>query len=87
MGLDKRGKRFPPKQTCLAVYSRRVNGEEPLDEVVDRHFPWCADWKDDLKLLFRRYVYRKQQRQILDYDDLLLYFAALLADPKAGKLR
>ena len=85
-GLHQKGKRFPRKQTCLAIYSRRVNGEEPLEEVIDRFFPWCADWKEELKLLFRRYVDRKQQRQVLDYDDLLLYLAALLADPRAGKL-
>ncbi len=86
LDLHQKGKRFPRKQTCLAIYSRRVNGEESLEEVVDRFFPWCADWKDQLKLLFRRYVERKQQRQVLDYDDLLLYLATLLADPKAGRL-
>jgi len=86
LGLHQKRKRFPRKQTCLAIYSRRVNGEESLEEVIDRFFPWCADWKDQLKLLFRRYVERKQQRQVLDYDDLLLYLATLLADPKAGKL-
>jgi DNA helicase-2/ATP-dependent DNA helicase PcrA len=84
LGLHQKDKRFPRKQTCLAIYSRRVNGSEELPEVVDRYFPWCSDWKDELKLLFRTYVERKQSHQVLDYDDLLLYLAHLLSDPDVG---
>ncbi len=84
LGLHQKDKRFPRKQTCLAIYSRRVNGAEQLNEVLDRYFPWCSDWKDELKQLFRAYVDRKQRQQVLDYDDLLLYLAHLVTDPAIG---
>jgi DNA helicase-2/ATP-dependent DNA helicase PcrA len=80
MGLQSREERFPRKRTCLEIYSRRVNGDESLSKVIDGYFPWCGKWKKELKSLFRRYVERKQERNVLDYDDLLLYLAQLLAD-------
>ncbi|MBM4142337.1 MAG: ATP-dependent helicase [Lentisphaerae bacterium] len=85
MGLHGREKRFPRKRTCLAVYSRCVNGVESLPEVLKRFFPWCADWEQDLKELFRRYVARKQEQNVLDYDDLLLYWMRLLGDERVAR--
>ena len=81
MGLHKSEKRFPRKATCLAIYSRRVNGVENLEEVLARHFPWCEMWKKELKELAMQYVLRKQKRNVMDYDDLLLYWARILEEP------
>ena len=78
--LSGRQRRFPKKDTCLAVYSRCVNAQRPLADVLNETYPWCADWEDELRELFRQYVERKQQNQSLDYDDLLLYWAHLVAD-------
>ena len=85
--LTKTARRFPKKDTCLAIYSRCVNTQRPLAEVVDQTYPWCADWADELAELFRHYVLRKQQSQSLDYDDLLLYWSHLVAEPEfAGEI-
>lgn len=81
LGLASREKRFPRKATCLSIYSRSVNGAEELPAVLARDFPWCAEWEEDLRALFLQYVLRKQKRRVLDYDDLLLYWAALVRDP------
>jgi DNA helicase-2/ATP-dependent DNA helicase PcrA len=81
-----RGKRrFPRKATCLDIYSRCVNARLPLDGVVEAHFPWCIEQVSGLKLLFRTYVDRKAAQRVLDYDDLLLFFHALLDHPGAGE--
>ncbi|GAG45766.1 unnamed protein product, partial [marine sediment metagenome] len=84
LGLAKTDKRFPKKGTCMAIYSRCVNARLKLEPVLKDHFPWCQDWADELKRLFDGYVDRKESAAVLDYDDLLLYWHALLADPKAG---
>jgi DNA helicase II / ATP-dependent DNA helicase PcrA len=84
LNLAKTDKRFPKKGTCMAIYSRCVNAREKLDVVLSQHFPWCKDWHDDLKRLFDGYVDRKEAAGVLDYDDLLLYWSALLEDEKAG---
>ena len=81
LGFSKTEKRFPAKGTCLAIYSRAVNGELPLDEVLGSYFPWCATWQDELRALFAHYVEAKQRQQVLDYDDLLLYWAHMMQEP------
>lgn len=85
MGLHSKEKRFPLKSTCLDVYSRCVNGTEDLAFVLKRHFPWCEGWQAELKALFKKYVERKQERNVLDYDDLLLYWSHLVADKDAAE--
>ena len=77
-GLSDKDRRFPLKATCLAIYSRAVNAGEPLEAVLLKQFPWCAEWKDELRDLFEAYVAAKQRQQVLDYDDLLLYWAELM---------
>jgi DNA helicase-2/ATP-dependent DNA helicase PcrA len=76
--LDARRRRFPRKETLAAIYSRAVNAGQRLEEVLSRHFPWCADEREDIGSIFRRYTERKRDQHVLDYDDLLLYWAALL---------
>ncbi|PKO57287.1 MAG: ATP-dependent DNA helicase, partial [Betaproteobacteria bacterium HGW-Betaproteobacteria-19] len=80
-GLSSRNKRFPLKGTCLAIYSAAVNTRAPLAEVLQSTFPWCAEWETELKALFRAYVAAKQAQQVLDYDDLLLYWAHMVMEP------
>ncbi len=82
MGLHEKEKRFPRKGTCLAIYSRCVNSGDNLKAVLERDFPWCDEWEEELRTLFRKYVARKQDRSVLDYDDLLLYWMALLDVPQ-----
>ncbi|MGI9233693.1 MAG: ATP-dependent helicase [Woeseiaceae bacterium] len=78
--LSRTARRFPKKDTCLAIYSRCVNTLKPMSETLDETYPWCSDWADELSELFRHYVLRKQQSQALDYDDLLLYWKHLVAE-------
>ncbi len=78
LGLSKTEERFPAKNTCLAIYSRAVNAEAALDEILDGSFPWCIGWEHELKALFGAYVEAKQAQNVLDYDDLLLYWAQMM---------
>jgi DNA helicase-2/ATP-dependent DNA helicase PcrA len=79
-GFSKTERRFPTKGTCLAIYSRCVNAETSLEQVLGRFFPWCSGWSSELKQLFAAYVEAKQAQKVLDYDDLLLYWAQLMSD-------
>ncbi len=81
-GLSKSEKRFPRKDTCLAMYSHRVNTQRPLKDTLATVFPWCAEWEEELTGLFRAYVERKLANQALDYDDLLLYWHAMMSDER-----
>ncbi|MBB2156568.1 ATP-dependent helicase [Gluconacetobacter diazotrophicus] len=81
LGFSKTEKRFPAKGTCLAIYSRVVNSGVPLGDVLLKHYPWCAGWEAQLKQLFAAYVTAKQAQGVLDYDDLLLAWAQMVAEP------
>ena len=83
-GLIPKEKRFPRKQTCLAIYSRCVNSSDPLDRTLAAFFPWCIEWEPKLRLLFKSYTEAKQERHVLDYDDLLLYWFHLLGDRRSS---
>lgn len=81
IGLDKADARFPRKATCLSIYSRCVNAQELIEATLRGHFPWCQGFQEQLKRLFQCYVARKQEQNILDYDDLLLYWFHLMQEP------
>jgi DNA helicase II / ATP-dependent DNA helicase PcrA len=85
LGFSKTRERFPAKSTCLAIYSRAVNSELKLDEVLGSYFPWCAMWHDELRAIFAHYVEVKQAQNVLDYDDLLLYWAHMMQEPSIAE--
>ncbi len=70
----KADKRFPRKDTCLAIYSRTVNARTTLEAVLAEAYPWCREHAVALRALFAAYVERKLERHVLDYDDLLLWW-------------
>ena len=80
LGFSKTDKRFPMKGTCLSIYSRVVNAEAPLGDVLGSYFPWCTEWDTELRKLFGAYVEAKQKQNVLDYDDLLLYWAQMMVE-------
>ena len=73
-------KRFPLKGTCLDIYSRCVNTQYKLDFTLLKWFPWCLPYKDLLAELFTLYADLKEKQRVLDFDDLLLFWNALLHD-------
>lgn len=80
LGFSKTERRFPTKGTCLSIYSRCVNAETEIEQVLGTSFSWCSGWATELKDLFSVYVEAKQKQYVLDYDDLLLYWAQMMSD-------
>lgn len=80
LGLAETVERFPLKASCLSIYSRVVNSQSRLDQVLQAHYPWCFEAHDALKQLFKAYAAAKHDQQVLDYDDLLLYWVHMMAD-------
>jgi DNA helicase-2/ATP-dependent DNA helicase PcrA len=83
-GHPEGSKRFPRKQTLLDIYSRTVNAQRPLREVLAESFPWCEEHADALATLFRAYTARKRELGVLDLDDLLVFWRALMRDETSG---
>jgi DNA helicase-2/ATP-dependent DNA helicase PcrA len=85
LGLAGKEQRFPRKDTCLQIYSTRVNTRASLKETLEQQYPWCAQWEEELANLFRAYVEQKQHSRLLDYDDLLLYWHAMMCEPRLAQ--
>jgi DNA helicase-2/ATP-dependent DNA helicase PcrA len=78
---DKKERRFPKKDTLVAIYSRMVNAGEPLSSVLEHAYPWCREDGDGIRGIFAEYTRRKRDQNVLDYDDLLLFWRALGDSP------
>jgi len=85
LGLAAKEQRFPRKETCLQIYSYRVNTRKSLAESLEQQYPWCVQWEADLTRLYRAYVERKQSCSLLDYDDLLLYWHVMMSEPRLAE--
>jgi len=84
LGFSCRERRFPKKDTLASIYSRTVNAGEKLSDVLKRHYPWCQEETDEIRQIFRAYTERKRAQNVLDYDDLLLFWKALAVSPTTG---
>ena len=80
LGLSAKESPFPTKNTCLSIYSFAVNSRMPLKKVLANHFSSWARWKRELRKLFRCYKAAKRRQNVIDYDDLLLYWAEIMDD-------
>ena len=81
LGLHASEQRFPMAASCLAMHSRVLNSAEPLRELVEREYPWCDQHVDALKAVFTAYTEMKLAQHLLDFDDLLLYWQAMMDEP------
>jgi hypothetical protein len=81
LDLSKNEKRFPTKGHVPCHLFARGECGNPLGDVLRSVFPWCATWEAQLRRLFSAYVEAKQRQHVLDYDDLLLYWAQMMAEP------
>ncbi|HPD31353.1 MAG TPA: ATP-dependent helicase [Phycisphaerae bacterium] len=85
LGAAKEKKRFPNKNTIVAIYSRTVNSQDKLVDVLDLHFPWCREFEKELIAIFDLYVDRKRANNLMDYDDLLLHWKLMCDVPGVGE--
>ena len=86
LGFASRRRRFPRKGTLADIYSRTVNAQRPLSEVVAESFPWCAEYVEEMSAIFTRFGEQKRAAFALDFDDLLLYWHAACQHEQVGRL-
>jgi DNA helicase-2/ATP-dependent DNA helicase PcrA len=77
--------RFPRSATLVEIYSRCINTFRPLHEVLALAYPWCEPHLGAISELFAAFTSRKAQSALADFDDLLLYWRALLSHDAVGR--
>ena len=78
LGLNEKDKRFPRKGTIMEMVSKSANTLRSLDKIILDEFGHFADHMEDLGRLQQAYQAAKRQKQLLDYDDLLVMLRQLL---------
>ncbi len=78
-------RRFPQAGTLASIYSRVVNLQRPLREVLDDAYPWCVDDAERIGTVFGAYTERKRVQQLLDFDDLLLHWWSATREPSVAR--
>lgn len=77
-------RRFPKKQTLVAMCSRAVNTMTPVSDVIAEEYAQYVDLTDPITDVIQRYHRYKRQHGLYDYDDLLLHLLATTQDPAHG---
>jgi DNA helicase-2/ATP-dependent DNA helicase PcrA len=78
MGLDRKDRRFPKKQTIAEMFSAVVNKSAPLGVIVESEYLHLAEHVEDLERLRSRYETYKAEKNLFDFDDLLVKLRDLL---------
>ena len=87
IGLGDTGKRFPRKRTIADVFSKCANTLQSLEDVLLKDYAHFGDCLSELTRLQEAYDSTKRERQLVDYDDLLLRLRELLtADEHAQRM-
>jgi DNA helicase-2/ATP-dependent DNA helicase PcrA len=79
-GLDRKDRRFPRKGAILEILSMAVNRAMSVPDVVENGYGHLYDHLDDLVALGAAYAQYKQEKNLVDYDDLLVHLRNLLRD-------
>ncbi len=88
LGFGARERRFPKKETLQALYSRHINTDRTVEDLLRDGYPAYVDDLADIGRVFAEYVERKVARNLVDYDDLLLFWAAMLeSEPLGAQIR
>ncbi|PMP66160.1 MAG: ATP-dependent helicase [Thermodesulfobacterium geofontis] len=78
LGLTERKKRFPKKDTLASIYSKMINQQKSLEDILSYEYPQFLDYYYEIEKLFIEYVNYKKEHQLMDYDDLLLNWLEIL---------
>ena len=77
-GIDTSSKRFPKAKVLQSIISYANNTDREIDKVVVGKYPYFEMLTQQIKRVDAIYMERKRERNVMDYDDLLLNWKRLL---------
>ncbi|MGA9997946.1 MAG: ATP-dependent helicase [Pyrinomonadaceae bacterium] len=81
-GIDTRARRFPKAEVLQGIISFANNTDRPISDVVARRYPYFEPLAQQIQRVDTIYMERKRERNVMDYDDLLLNWKRLLMEKK-----
>jgi len=71
-------RRLPKPKMLVSLYSFVINTGRSLDQVILERAPQYVDQEEAIAPVFRRYLERKRNADLMDFDDLLINWLLLL---------
>src|SRR5437868_12473041 len=68
LGFGRQEKRFPKKESLHYIYSRHLNTERAIEDILEQEYPQYVDEQAAIGRLFADYTSRKAERNVVDYD-------------------
>ncbi len=81
--IDTTKKRFPKAEVVQGIISYASNTDLPIEDVVALKYPYFEPLTQQIKRVDYLYHDRKRERNVMDYDDLLLNTKRLLVEKPA----
>ncbi len=78
--IDTKAKRFPKPDVILGIISYANNTDLPIENVIVGKYPYFESLTHEIKRIEWIYQSRKQERNVMDYDDLLINLKRLLIE-------
>lgn len=78
MGLVDKDKRFPKKDTLKTIISASINKNLSIGKILEKDYSEFLIWAEQIENLSKKYAEFKIEKNLLDYDDLLVYTKTLL---------
>jgi ATP-dependent DNA helicase UvrD/PcrA len=79
-GLDRKDRRFPRKSAIVEILSMAVNRARPVADVIGESYSHLAEHGEDIIRLGEQYARYKREKNLVDYDDLLVLLRDLLVE-------
>lgn len=80
--IDTKAKRFPKPEVVSDIISYANNTDLPIENVIAGKYPYFETLTAQIKRVDTIYQARKHERNVMDYDDLLLKLKQLLVEKK-----
>ncbi len=77
-GIDTKAKRFPKAEVIQNIISYANNTDLPIENVIIGKYPYFEMLTEQIKRVDLIFQERKRERNVMDYDDLLLNWKRLL---------
>jgi DNA helicase II / ATP-dependent DNA helicase PcrA len=81
--IDTKATRFPKPDVLRDIFSYASNTDLPIENVIAGKYPYFQTLTKQIERVDKLYRLRKHERNVMDYDDLLLNMKRLLVEVPA----
>jgi len=79
------GKRFPSVNVLHGLFSFSRNSLMPISDVIETKYPHFLRLEESIKEVCALYQKKKKESNVMDFDDLLVYWLEILGNPDVLK--